>query len=363
MDEPVFPLDNLDNELTARADGMNAAPSLLDLATIDTSWGAQAPTNDTDVIQVPPSVWQRLIPQWIRGRFDRSNLDESIDQLATSETEPIEREPEPIWVTGLKTVGAFVASAALAYLVLTFPSQIAKASYLISHIGKSDAASKIVSGSAKSGSFDQAVTPGLSFVPPTVASPTPANQDSPFKDLSDNQLYVPKIDAKAPIIWDSSFEEKAMLDNLGKGVVHYGGTDFPARDRGNVFITGHSSYYWWDSGKYKTIFANLDQMKNGDQAALTYQGNVYVYEVFEKIVVKPTQTDVLNSTDKPILTLMTCTPVGTSLNRLIVKMNLVGVFSEGAGSTPAPATPTPAGQTTDVPKTAPSDSIRLLPGL
>lgn len=120
-----------------------------------------------------------------------------------------------------------------------------------------------------------------------------------------------------------------MLENLQKGVAHYGGTDLPNPLTGNVFITGHSSYYWWDSGQYKTVFALLDQLKSGDQVALTYQQQVYVYQVYESLVVKPSQVDVLDTTERPILSLMTCTPVGTSLNRLIVRANLVGVFDQG----------------------------------
>jgi len=364
MDEPVVPLASLAaNEPLPAPIGTEPVPTLMDLA-VDASWGTTAPESAPNDVEpeTPQPVWQRVVPAWIRDRRNRADLENSVTELDTAATEPVDRGPEPLWQTALKTVGAFVASSAIAYLVLTFPSQVAKASYFVDHLGKGNTPSKIVSGTTTTGNFSQVVTPSLSFTAPTIASPTPsANQSSPFASLTDNQLYVPKLDVKAPIVWDSSFDEKAMLANLQKGVVHYGGTDFPSSTHGNVFITGHSSYYWWDSGKYKTVFANLDQMNVGDQAALTYLGNVYVYQVFDKSVVKPTQTDVLNSTEKPILTLMTCTPVGTSLNRLIVKANLVGVFTEGAAN--AQPTQTPSNSSTPIPATAPNDTNQLLPGL
>ena len=156
----------------------------------------------------------------------------------------------------------------------------------------------------------------------------PSKEELGLKDLGNDELYIPKLDIKAPIVWDSPVDEDTMLNNLKLGLVHYKGTTKPgekAEDgEGNVFISGHSSYYWWDDGKYKTIFANLDQLNKGDQIGIGYKDLVYVYKVFDKFEVDPSETSVLKQdTDKPILSLMTCVPVGTNLRRLIVKAELI----------------------------------------
>jgi len=131
-------------------------------------------------------------------------------------------------------------------------------------------------------------------------------------------IYIAKIGKKAPVVWNSAPDEQTMLNNLHNGVVHYAGTALPGSGKGPIFISGHSSYYWWDSGKYKTVFATLDKLATGDEIKINYENTVYTYKVYDKQVVLPDQVDVLKPTNEPVLALMTCVPVGTNLKRLIV---------------------------------------------
>jgi sortase A len=110
-----------------------------------------------------------------------------------------------------------------------------------------------------------------------------------------------------------------MLENLQKGVVHYAGTPLPGEGKGPIFISGHSSYYSWDPGQYKTVFTNLDKLSEGDLIQIKYNDQLYTYRVYETVVVNPDQVDVLNSVNEPTLDLMTCVPVGTNQQRLIIK--------------------------------------------
>jgi len=135
-----------------------------------------------------------------------------------------------------------------------------------------------------------------------------------------NKLVIKKINVNVPIIWD--VKEATILEELKNGVAHYAGTAYP-RERGNVFITGHSSNYWWTKGDYNYIFALLDKLEISDEIIITYKDSAYIYKVMGSKVVKPEDVSVLNSTPKSTLTLMTCTPVGTTLNRLIVTASLV----------------------------------------
>lgn len=115
--------------------------------------------------------------------------------------------------------------------------------------------------------------------------------------------------------------QKALRD----GVVHYPYTANP-NQFGNVFITGHSSYYPWAKGRYKDIFATLERLSLGDRYFIYFQGEKYTYQVYEIFEVQPDDVSVLEQPlDKKISTLMTCTPVGTTLRRLIVKAELVNV--------------------------------------
>ncbi len=144
-----------------------------------------------------------------------------------------------------------------------------------------------------------------------------------------NQLSVPSLGIQCPIVWDSSVDENSMLASLQNGVAHYLGTAKPGEglenNTGNVFISGHSSYYSWDPGQYHSIFATLPYINVGDKVVIGYNDKVYVYEVYDKTEVAPENVDVVKQdTSEHIVTLMTCVPVGTSERRLIVRARFVG---------------------------------------
>jgi LPXTG-site transpeptidase (sortase) family protein len=164
---------------------------------------------------------------------------------------------------------------------------------------------------------------------------------------TDNSIIIPKINVNAPIEYISSVQENDILTALESGVVHYANTALPGQP-GNVAIFGHSSNDWWEPGNYKFVFVLLDKLSPGDMVYIDYQGIRYGYQVQSSTVVDPTDVAVLNPTPTPTLTLITCSPPGTSLRRLIVTAKQV---------TPSPTTvtptPTPQSQTT---ATLPSSS-------
>ncbi|QQR84121.1 sortase [Candidatus Peregrinibacteria bacterium] len=144
---------------------------------------------------------------------------------------------------------------------------------------------------------------------------------------TDNRLVIPKLGKSVPLVnlgtehieGESWHElEKQIQGGLQQGVVHYPGTASPGQF-GNVFLTGHSSYYPWDPGKFKDVFATLGQLDIGDRYYVYYNQIKYTYEVREKLEVTPDKVEVLHQpTDQKMSTLMTCTPVGTTLRRLII---------------------------------------------
>lgn len=138
----------------------------------------------------------------------------------------------------------------------------------------------------------------------------------------DNTLMIPKIGVEAPLMFSKSRDQGEINRLLLDGVVHYFDTALPG-EKGNVFLTGHSSYYWWSEGKYNTVFSILDKLVVGDVIYVNYNHKQYMYKVFDMKVVAPSELSVLNQGDDSILSLMTCTPVGTNYRRLIVRASQV----------------------------------------
>jgi len=159
-------------------------------------------------------------------------------------------------------------------------------------------------------------TPATEPIVKTTNNGTPIVQDS-IKNIEDNHIFIPKIGANAPILWNIKNVDDVMQKALESGVAHILGTALPGQ-RGNGFITGHSSNYLWAKGGYKTIFSLQSKLVVGDQFMIKYQGKNYVYKVTRVITTKPTDSEVLKQDKKKNeFSLITCVPVGTSLYRLI----------------------------------------------
>ena len=146
--------------------------------------------------------------------------------------------------------------------------------------------------------------------------------DVSARQATKDELVIPKIGVEAPIVFLKATDEKSILTALRDGVVHYSSTALPG-ERGNVFITGHSSYYWWSGGKYNSVFSLLDKLVIGDEVYISYKGKRYTYIVSSIKIVSPQDKSVLDPTSEPSVTMMTCTPLGTSFKRLIVRARQV----------------------------------------
>lgn len=140
------------------------------------------------------------------------------------------------------------------------------------------------------------------------------------------RIIIPRLDKNVPVVavpennlvrrdWEAL--EGDLQGALRSGVVHYPGTPWPGQS-GNVVMTGHSSYYPWDPGRFKDVFAVLHNVKEGDEVIVFHNQRKYRYKVEATEVVLPQQVEVLGDTGDDRLTLLTCTPIGTNLKRLIV---------------------------------------------
>ena len=153
----------------------------------------------------------------------------------------------------------------------------------------------------------------------------------------ESRLIIPKINVDVPVLYDVGTDHSSQMKAMESGVAHFpipGANSHPG-EQGNTVLSGHSSNDLFDSGDYKFIFAQLEKLTEGDTLYAHYQGKRYTYVVTKKEVVKPTEVGKLvYPTTTPVLTLITCTPLGTSLNRLLVT-------AEQISPNPAEATAAP----------------------
>lgn len=151
-------------------------------------------------------------------------------------------------------------------------------------------------------------------------NPNLPQNNQPFQTPQGNEfsLQIPKIDVDVPVVPDvTGADNEAYFKALENGVAHMKGTAKPGGGS-NIFIFGHSAYYESKPGNYKKIFSDLNELKDGDEIIVRYNDKNYIYTVSDKKIVKPDDTDVIKSTKNEQLTLMTCWPIGTTKERLVI---------------------------------------------
>ncbi len=175
---------------------------------------------------------------------------------------------------------------------------------------------------------------------------------------TESKIIIPKINVDVPVIYDIGNDYNSLMGAMAKGVAQFaipGASSHPG-EIGNTVISGHSSNDLFDQGDYKFIFAQLEQLNVGDTIYANYKSKRYTYTVTKKEVVPPNDVSKLvYPTTKPILTLITCTPIGTSLNRLLVTAEQIS--PDPSQSNPAPANI--AQKTTSIPGSSPTFFERI----
>lgn len=168
------------------------------------------------------------------------------------------------------------------------------------------------------------------------------NSDGDTVVGSESKLIIPKINVDVPILWDVGSDYDSQMAAMQKGVAQFSisGANAHPGEIGNTVIAGHSSNDLFDSGDYKFIFAQLDKLTTGDIIYINYKSVRYTYSVTKKTVVEPTNVNSLvYETDKPILTLITCTPLGTSKYRLLVTAEQISPDYSSAQKSSSAVTP------------------------
>jgi sortase A len=142
------------------------------------------------------------------------------------------------------------------------------------------------------------------------------------------RLTVAKIGIDAIVV------EGASRKELSEGPGHMQQTAEPG-ETGNAVITGHRD----------TFFRHIHELTKGDHVQVQRNGRNFIYEVTSKRIVMPEDISVINPTNDPQLTLITCYPtyyIGPAPKRLVVFSKLVESDGQPVNQT-AQSTPAHAG--------------------
>ncbi len=139
---------------------------------------------------------------------------------------------------------------------------------------------------------------------------------------TDFSIVIPKIRVNANVVKNvDPFDSRIYQKALTKGVAHAKGSGLPGFP-GNVFIFAHSAINWYQASQYNSIFYLTNKLEPGDEIFIYYKGSKYRYSVTEKKIVAASEINYLtNNLNTTSLTLMTCWPPGSNLNRLIILAN------------------------------------------
>ena len=159
----------------------------------------------------------------------------------------------------------------------------------------------------------------------------------------ESRLIIPKINVDTPVFYDIPTTKTAQDKAMENGVAHFAipGANSHPGEVGNTVLSGHSSNDVFAAGDYKFIFMQLDKLKVGDTIYANYKGKRYTYVVTKKREVEKDNVQALiYDTNKPEMTLITCTPLGTALRRLLVTAEQVYPTTSKPAPTPSESTNT-----------------------
>lgn len=142
---------------------------------------------------------------------------------------------------------------------------------------------------------------------PIVALPA-VPRPRPAAGTALGRLEIPRLNVSAIVRAGSDAR------TLRLAIGHIGGTALPG-EPGNIGLAAHRD----------TFFRRLGEIRKDDLVRVVTIDGTYVYRVESTQIVEPEDTWVLNPTEEPALTLVTCYPfryVGSAPRRFIVRAHL-----------------------------------------
>lgn len=166
-----------------------------------------------------------------------------------------------------------------------------------------------------------------SFQVAETASGTEAQEDLPYDKLfitverqkykdGDLGLIIPKLGINGPV-WDGT-----DTATLNKGACLYEYAQLPGEGNRNVSIAGHRNGRVNGKVTDDAIFYYIDTLGEGDYLYLEDAGHIYRYKYLDTFVVEADDWGPIYSQGFSCLTLTSCTPIGISDHRIIVRGQL-----------------------------------------
>ena len=146
--------------------------------------------------------------------------------------------------------------------------------------------------------------------PPSIAVATPVRRAPPARGSTIGRIEIPRLGVVAIVRAGSDAR------TLRLAVGHIPGTALPG-ERGNIGLAAHRD----------TFFRRLGDIRAGDDVRVVTPDGTFSYRVEGTKVVNPSDVWVLDPTERPALTLVTCYPlsyVGSAPQRFIVRALLAG---------------------------------------
>ncbi len=143
--------------------------------------------------------------------------------------------------------------------------------------------------------------------PIVIAEPAPPKEPAPI-GAELGILMIERLDMKLPVV-------EGVTEELLKTAVGHVPETAAIGDMGNAVIAGHRSY------AYGKDFNRLGEVGTGDIIAyISADGENHLFEVFEIIEIEPDdQIAFIQTSDRSIITLYTCTPIYEATHRLLVR--------------------------------------------
>lgn len=129
-----------------------------------------------------------------------------------------------------------------------------------------------------------------------------------------NRIIIPKIGVNIKV---SSANNES--EALAQGAFHFPNTSTPDRG-GNSAFSAHRYQYF---PPHSETFYLLDKLQIGDKFSVFWNGKEYQYKVSQSLIVSPYTIEVLDPTDVSTVTLITCNPLFSTKERLVVKGELI----------------------------------------
>lgn len=139
---------------------------------------------------------------------------------------------------------------------------------------------------------------------PLVQSMGPVDVPTPGPEQA-RSIDIPRIwNSPAPVVQGDGWEQ------LKKGVGQHLGSANPG-ESGNIVLSAHNDIFG-------ELFRHLDRLQPGDEIMISTASQEYTYRVTGMRVVEPTEVSVMEPTEKPTVTLISCYPYLVDNKRIVV---------------------------------------------